>query len=124
MTATDLLELIPETADETLTDYTPADTLRLAAEWLEMHEWGQGDWLCEDGSVCALGAISVIVTGSANGIMRCDADLYDKYSEAALELAKRLDPNAAPARAVFTVFDWNDVKGRTKEEVVAAMRGE
>lgn len=95
-----------------------SETLYKAAEHIEVHGWHQGYyWPHPDLSLeppyidgdpcCALGAISV-VEGS---------DPVIEATPAMEELALYLGMNTV------LVADWNDMGYRTKEEVLAALRG-
>ncbi len=109
---------------------TPADLLRCAARYLQLHGWIQGqffDLLCEQPfpPACALGAISIAASG------RCIAqpltDLDDESSDATIRatraLAAYLDPDYDPGylSAIDIVGDWNDHTGRTLDDVLDAL---
>lgn len=103
-----------------------SEILDKAADVIERNGWTQGDWYDVDARgdsrecpVCALGAINV-----AGG------SLPDEFPDgprraAALVLADRLGvlEDALSYGLSNTVGrDWNDVAGRTAEEVVAELR--
>ena len=91
-----------------------SDVLRRAAGVLDERGWCQNNNENADGTVCALGAINVAITG-------------DPDPEAWLPLDKLLFENvchvlvqAAGIKDVF-ITRWNDREGRTVDEVKAAM---
>lgn len=91
----------------------PADVLDAAADYIERHGWLQGQsWLGEwpnlayrSGPVCASGAIRVAV--------RPDGKWSNTAQSALQVLENYLDAYAA---------QWNDIPGRTRAEVVQALR--
>lgn len=93
---------------------TPKGVLRAAARYIEEHGWYQGDYAAPDGAVCALGAINVVVTGSpydlGDGVDR------DLTLAAANVIENRLG-------SIGPISWWNDAPGRTKDEVLAVLRG-
>lgn len=75
-------------------------TLLEAAEYLRDHGWCQDIWRSEDGRVCLFGSVYTV----------SDCLMNDGYKVATQKLARR-----------GASFAWNDVPGRTKEEVIAML---
>ena len=101
-----------------------SETLYKAAEHIEAHGWYQGYYwphpkdrieppYVQGDPCCALGAIAVVE----------DSDpMYD--TDAMKELADYLGIGVGLILGKSAgVADWNDTAGRTKEEVLAALRG-
>ena len=85
--------------------------LDAAADYIGEHGWCQFD-ICDDfGRVCALGAIARVTTDSMYSVF----ERLDRYMAL-------LKPRTSGARAPGIV-EWNDMVGRTQEEVVALLRG-
>lgn len=81
------------------------EVLRRAADIIERRGWCQNDY--QDGAaVCILGALRLAITGNT-----------DNHSDRVHNPAERLAKNLGQAPWV-----WNDEPGRTKEEVIAALR--
>lgn len=76
-----------------------------AAKLIETRGWRQGINRGMN-SVCAAEAVSLSAP-----VTIC--------TEALLELASRIG-----GKAVYDIIDWNDIDGRTKEQVLAALRNE
>jgi hypothetical protein len=81
-----------------------------AAALIERKGWAQVKFKRED-SYCVLGALMHL------GIECGDANGLDRYNAAGNHLASYLGLSAR-----FAVMIWNDRPGRTKDEVVSAMR--
>ena len=88
-----------------------SDYLNKAADIIEEKGWIQGDFETEDG-VCVNRAIT-LVTWSDRG-RPMDIELSDQVRRALREYL-----SSAP----LSLYKWNDKPGRTKEEVLAALRG-
>jgi hypothetical protein len=91
---------------------TPADVsgvLLRAVEVLAERGWCQDAYTNDAGQVCVRGAMNVAVIGQA------DADLLDSALE-------RLDGYLRSQGWGVLAERWNDVEGRTADEVVAALR--
>jgi hypothetical protein len=80
-----------------------------AADYLETHRWGRGNFLLRNGAVCLLGALLKIETGKATGA----EDLCPLTNAAAERIRKHVRWPAIP---------WNDMYSRKKSEVIAALR--
>ena len=98
-----------------------ADLLDRAADHIDRVGWTQGDW-CEekpglqpkDCPVCAGGALTVAAYGdpfSTGG--HCKPDQFALRVAAVTALIRHICDG---------LIDWNDAEGRTKGEVVGAMR--
>ena len=116
----------------------PAQTvedLRKAADYLAAHPWGQGhDYRDDTKAVCAFGAIRTVIGGlvvdpRAEYGYR-DIDIPSRYPVDSAEAtqALRLRTRASNAsRAFYRVIGsditaYNDVEGRTKEQMIRAMQ--
>jgi hypothetical protein len=90
---------------------TMADDLNYAADLLESEEWGWCQGVARNGdSLCMLGALAV-ATGNAlrEHQESFEGDLGPRY-----EAAYKVLPEGKAA--------WNDEPGRTKAEVISALR--
>jgi hypothetical protein len=85
-----------------------AKLLRAAANILETKGWYQGSFGNEEKGFCLLGSINVVDTGEATWSTSPDANL-------AKEAIRVVSGQRFLSR-------WNDSPGRTKSEVVSAMR--
>lgn len=74
---------------------------KLAANVLRKHGWCQNQFISSKGERCLTGALHVIMSGLATTRSECDV-VYE-------DLQARCDGNIAA---------WNDVSGRTIEEVL------
>lgn len=97
-----------------------ADLLTRAAEHIDHVGWTQGDWHEEtpglqpkDSPVCADGALSVVAYGRPCGAGARTPDQFALHSAAVTALIRHIGAG---------LIDWNDAPGRTKGEVVGAMR--
>ncbi len=90
---------------------TPSEVLNAAADHLEEHGWCQGAFFIGS-RCCASGAIRLVTSGHM-GVPGPDS------VRARTRLREYL---SVPGCPVFSIFDWNDFAGRTKEEVIGAMR--
>ena len=88
---------------------------QLAADWLEANAWTQGAFY--DGGTpedpvacCVIGALNLVMQGSAD---------YVRQNTVHLRLLVSIPPNQRRWRTVSGV---NDVKGRTKEEMIYFLR--
>lgn len=119
----------------------PAQTvkdLRDAANFLKNNPWGQGaDYSSSSGRFCAHGALRYVVGGlvmteeNARGRHNLDdvalAALTYGYESEQAENAKRLrDRTSNASRAFYRVLysditTYNDVDGRTKEQMITAL---
>ncbi len=112
---------------------TPADILRGAARYLEIHGWTQRDHYSNQGGpfppACALGAIGMAAHGRLvalpcnSGPGRSDARrarqyLTDYLTDLGTITAPADDWDTTPA----TVYDWNDRDEQTAETVIATLR--
>ena len=86
------------------TDKTRADVLREAAQIIADQGWAQGQWLDGSGPVCMDGALGLAERGRAIG--GASAPLYDFVWQALGE----------------SPIGFNDLPGRTAEEVINALR--
>lgn len=93
----------------------PEVVLKEAAEWLSAHSWcqnhfelynmEQNEWESKVVvAACALGAIKQVMQSNREGALATQV------------LLKRIGCEAIP--------EWNDTPGRTKDEVLAALRGD
>ena len=111
---------------------TPADILRGAARYLEIHGWTQRDHYSNQGGpfppACALGAIGMAAHGHLvvlpcnSGPGRRDARrarqyLTDYLTDLGIIAAPADEWDTTPA----TVYDWNDRDDQTAETVIATL---
>lgn len=83
-------------------------TLNDVADFFEENNWIQGSYQDHEGGFCLVGGI---------GHMGCsDASQRNLFGE----LSQRINRHGLP----MTIVAWNDAPGRTKEEVIALLRGE
>ncbi|WP_203935608.1 DUF6197 family protein [Planosporangium mesophilum] len=112
-------------------EQTPAQTLRGAALYLERHGWIQGDYYRPDATgpfppACAVGAIRMAAFGSRITDDDCIAAEMRDHARAIDVLVDFLDLTDPPPWDTYgdpSPFTWNDVPGRTADEVTATMRG-
>jgi hypothetical protein len=79
-----------------------------AADYIERHGWCQKAYQNGLGNVCIIGALSQVVQWPD-----------DRQGRVIMEISPRLKKYLGATR----VDNWNDALGRTKEQVVAALRG-
>ena len=84
-----------------------AGVLNGAADLIERDGWIQGEPRGADGRLCMVRALGDVIGGATPW----RSDLYDAATAALQETT-----------GVFLVSAWNDQSGRTKAEVVAALR--
>ena len=98
-----------------------ADLLDRAADHIDRVGWTQGDWHEEtpglqpkDSPVCADGALAVAAYGDPFGAGgHREPDRFALHSAAVTALIRHIGAG---------LIDWNDAEGRTKDQVVGAMR--
>ncbi|MEU5529480.1 hypothetical protein ABZ744_21350 [Micromonospora chersina] len=115
-----------------LADLTPADILRCAARYLELHGWIQRDYYSNAASpfppACVLGAIGMAAHGRLialpcnSGSGRREARRARKYLTAYLTDTGMLTIPANDWQSWPTATDWNDRDGQTAENVIATLR--
>lgn len=97
-----------------------AEILVQAADLIEERGWNQGDYVNDCGGLCTFGALYIAV-GLTPAFIRTDE--ADQRALAALtvvdEAAQALRQHVG--RDVG-ISEWNDAPGRTKAEVVTALR--
>jgi hypothetical protein len=108
---------------------TPADILRGAARYLELHGWTQGDYYARTGEpfppADMTGAIAVATFGY---ITECPfyepAPIVRDYWQAVEAIALYLDGVGLldPASDQGSPYRWNDEPARTAEQVVTVLR--
>jgi hypothetical protein len=81
-----------------------------AADLIEHDGWTQNDWGDPWRGYCALGAVHFVGTGSA------------EEPDCATNLQRAAERHLANQIENLDITDWNDRAGRTKEEVIAALR--
>jgi hypothetical protein len=86
-----------------------------AADYIGLHGWCQGTVENAFRQVCAMGAIN------RASYLRCSVSC-GATTTAQRKLAKYLECFVSSDNA-NDIADWNDAPGRTKEEVMAALRG-
>ncbi|MFI7248131.1 DUF6197 family protein [Micromonospora chalcea] len=115
-----------------LADLTPADTLRCAARYLEIHGWIKGTYYSNQGGTfppaCAVGAIGMAAHGrlitipathgsGARDCTRAIDYLTDYLTDLGI-IACGDDWNTAPTGAI----EWNDRDDQTAEQVITTLR--
>ncbi len=110
---------------------TPADILRGAARYLELHGWIQRDHYSNQGGpfppACAIGAIGMAAHGRlvtlpcTGGPGRSDARRARNYLTAYLTDTGVLTIPADDYRPWPTVIDWNDRPDQTAVAVIASL---
>jgi len=122
----------------TVVDPTPADTLRHAADYLEVHGWCQksyyGTWVAPNPPACTVGALAIVAYGYAHPEPFCDVfhddegqiTCWSEFVNAEFALAcylglHRTDEGHDPDD-IESVHDWNDAQGRSAVEVIATLR--
>lgn len=92
-------------------------TLLCAVDLLEQKGWTQGAF-AQDVEGCIVSPMDprAVCFCTLGAISKCGDD---NYRAAAVTVSKWLRQNYA---GVNGIVDWNDARGRTKEEVVAALR--
>lgn len=97
-------ETIPASAPTR--ERTASDVLLAAARYIEEHGWSQdGAWIERDGSACAVGGIQAVTDWDEKG------------------LAVAAENGLCEFLGVVCAESWNDALGRTRDEVLAALRG-
>lgn len=91
---------------------TPEEILRSAAEVIEVFGWRQGAYGSPGSGFCILGALSVAYSGVTSEVWAPE-----------LSAAKRLIVERL-GLAQYGISEWNDAPERTREEVMAVLRGE
>jgi hypothetical protein len=84
----------------------PSEVLDRAADYIDKHGWCQGTGE-DDGAVCAAEAIGIA------GDYRSDDLAY---------LVEKLIPDNASGPDWIWLYQWNDMPGRTQEEVTSLLR--
>jgi hypothetical protein len=125
----------PTHVDPTDVDPTPADILRGAAQYLQLHGWHQGSNYATGPHTltppaCALGAIGMATFGHRipdDQDHRADWRHFQRASDAlddylTLNGAKTTIPELPEQYGdCASVGDWNDAPGRTVGEVITAL---
>src|SRR5882672_9670917 len=98
--------------------------MMLAANYLETHRWGQGDFVLANGAVCLMGALIKIETGKVCSVGKDDVDQEANCPKAKVafdRITRYLNKDSKPMYFIFP-FSWNDAIGRKKSEVIAVLR--
>jgi hypothetical protein len=118
-------------------DWTPADTLRGAALYLERHGWTQGSYYHRIPGetvamppACALGAIGMALYGEPVSDPKSAAHALVRYFVLAeyalldyLNLPPYVDPDDEDGEPEPPgVYSWNDDPNQTATDVITAMR--
>jgi hypothetical protein len=104
-------------------DVTPAVTLRAAARYLGLHGWIQGAYYDSTATVftpaaCVVGAIGMVCYG---GPVDAPAQHFDDPGFPGFEAAVAYLDRYLKDRFHVVVYDFNDYKHRTVDEVIAAL---
>ena len=103
---------------------TPARTLRAVALYLARHGWFQGAYYDLTSTVftpaaCVVGGMAMVCYG---GPVDCPAHLFDEPGFDEFEAAFAvLDAYVSDRGLGSTAYEFNDAKGRTAIEVIAAL---
>jgi len=102
----------------------PATTLRAAASYLDRHGWCQGGYYEQTGrglmpAACLVGAIGMVCYG---GQVDAPAQHFDDPGWGDFEAAVAHLDGYLTVWHDTDVYSFNDVKGRTAEQVIAALR--
>ena len=90
--------------------------LNLAADLIEQKGWTQG--------AMALDAAGTPTKAlSPDAVCYCTLGALAKAAGGHERVEGRLVSTLAKQLKVYSIVDWNDTPGRTKEEVIAALRG-
>lgn len=100
------------------TPLTVANVLERAAEMVD-EKWGQGTKAIAGGQVCAAVAIALSVA-ELGGDPLLDREWVDGEEDAWAEAMRALREEIGPGWTSIPL--WNDMPGRTKEEVTTALR--
>jgi hypothetical protein len=103
---------------------TPATTLRAAAMYLDQHGWCQGGYYEQTGrgimpAACTVGAIGMVCYGSQ---VDAPAQHFDHPGWGDFETAVADIDRYLIVEHDLDVYSFNDAKGRTAEQVTAALR--
>ncbi|SCG43750.1 DUF6197 family protein [Micromonospora inositola] len=117
-----------------LADLTPAETLRCAARYLELHGWTQGVYyrVAHDSpfpQACVAGAIGMAAHGRCIWLPHDDKAKpgVRDYTRALDALSDYLDLNESQSRDAededpTCPLSWNDRPGQTAEQVITTLR--
>jgi len=97
--------------------------MMLAADYLETHRWGQGDFVLANGAVCLMGALIKIETGKVCSVEDdVDQEANCPKAQVALDRITRYLNKDSKLMCFIFPFSWNDAIGRKKSEVIAVLR--
>jgi hypothetical protein len=106
---------VPELwSEQTATD------LEAAADYIDDHGWTQGMLENQDGQVCLRGAIAHICQHNSSLYVSEMKILNRQELNAVVAVQNYLDTGLNPYRSTAT--NWNDQRGRTADDVTAALR--
>lgn len=86
-------------------------SFQIIANYIREHGWCQGEFHSPDGKACLAGAIEITGFGGKT------------YREVLEKINKTPHPNNCP-HGYSCISDWNDVPGRTVEEVLALLESD
>jgi hypothetical protein len=120
--AVDELAIRPAVAAEPV---TPAVTLRAAASYLARHGWCQGAYYDQTATVftpaaCTVGALGMVCYG---GPVDAPALNYDDPGFGDFDAAYEYLDLYLLDRYELVAYEFNDTRGRTADQVIAALRG-
>jgi hypothetical protein len=106
-------------------DRTPADVLRGAALYLQLHGWTQSVMYAANLPIvtppaCAIGAIGMVAFGERATTALVDRAEWRDYQRATNALADYLY-TVDGTEEDFSVGAWNDTPGRSAGQVIAAL---
>lgn len=115
------------TTDQPEPGWSPADTLRAVATYLQRHGWTQGAYYASISpplvmpSACVLGAFGMVLHGepldNPEAVWLPEAAAYQAARTVLLDHLVDADN-----LGVYCLGDWNDTPGRTVEQIISACR--
>ena len=99
-------------------------TMHLAADYLETHRWGQGDYALANGAVCLMGALIKVERGEVHSCETAneDQEALCPIAKIAYKRVERYINRNNQSGYRDGVYNWNDDDKRKKSEVIAVLR--
>jgi len=119
-----------EIADEAVSLLTEADVsqaLREVADEIRRAGWCQGQLWADDGRVCAMGAMYSVLARYPDYEQRNGPSRYINYIDVQRALFYKVQERLISTLGtkssgfVWSITDWNDTRGRTLAQVLAAL---
>ncbi len=99
--------------------------MMLAADYLETHRWGQGDFVLANGAVCLMGALIKVEVGKVYSYKKDDEqESYCFRTNLAIDrVGNYINKGSTKYSSGYKKpSDWNDDPKRKKSEVIAVLR--